>query len=272
MKKFNISLQGRQLASVKTRKGRKARSAKTAAANTLVTKKQVKTMIHKNMENKVEQFVSQNNIISSYAYNSSLFVQSCIPYNQIAQGLGQGDRIGNTIRPRSVYFNYVLHPIPYAAVGNPQPTPQDVIIFFGKVKNSRAQQPIASDFAKLWQKGNTSVGPYSTTLDMCQEINKDWFTVYKIVRHKVGCAGYTGTGNQAGPQYFINNDYKYNIIRRLNITKYVPKIVKFNDTTAQNTNDGLWMWAMCVNADGTTNVNYTPLYMDVSLQFQYEDA
>lgn len=235
-------------------------------------KKMVSQMIHKQIENKVEQFTSQNNIISSYAYNTSLFVVSCIPYNQIILGYGSGDRVGNTIRPRSVYFNYVLHPVPYAAVGNPAPVPQDVIIFFGKVKNSRAQQPIASDFAKLWQAGDTSRSPFSTTLDMIQDVNKDWFTVYKIMRHKVGCAEINGTGGSAGNQYFNNNDYKFNVVRRLNITKYVPKVIKFNDTTAQNTNDGLWMWAMCVNADGTTNSTYTPMYMDVTLNFTYEDA
>lgn len=235
-------------------------------------KRMVNRMIHKNIENKIEQFSSQNNIISSYAYNTSLFVLSCIPYNQILQGLGQGDRIGNTIRPRSVYFNYVLHPIPYAAVGNPSPVPQDVMIFFGKVKNSRAQQPISTDFAKLWQAGDSSRGPFSTTLDMIQDVNKDWFTVYKIMRHKVGTANTQGTGGSATAQYYANNDYKFNVVRRLNITKYVPKVIKFNDTTAQNTNDGLWMWAMCVNADGTTNSTYTPLYMDVTLNFSYEDA
>lgn len=235
-------------------------------------KKYVNKAINKNVENKLEQFTSQNNIISSYAYNTSLFVQSCIPYNQILQGVGQGDRIGNTIRPRSVYFNYVLHPIPYAAVGNPLPIPQDVMIFFGKVKNSRALQPNSADFAKLWQVGDSSRAPFSTTLDMIQDINKDWFTVYKIMRHKVGTALYTGTGNQAGQQYYSNNDYKYNVIRRVNITKYIPKVIKFNDSTAQNTNDGLWMWAMCVNADGSINSTYTPLYMDVTLNFTYEDG
>jgi len=235
-------------------------------------KRLVKSMIHKQLENKVEQVTLNYNFVSSYAYNTSLFCMSMIPYTQITQGLGQGDRIGNTIRPRSVYFNYVLYPTPYSAVLNPQPTPQDVMIFFGKVKNSRAQQPIASDFAKLWQSGDTSRSPFSTTLDMLQDVNKDWFTVYKIMRHKVGTGNYNGTGTQAAYQHFTNNDYKYNVVRRLNITKYVPKVIKFNDTTAQNTNDGLWMWAMSVNANGTVNSSSAPLYMDVTLNFSYEDA
>jgi len=235
-------------------------------------KRMVSKMIHKNVENKVEQIVAQNNIISSYAYNGALLTLSMIPYSVIAQGTGQGDRIGNTIRPRSVYFNYVLHPVPYAAGNNPTPVPQDVIIFFGKVKNSRAQQPISTDFGKLWQSGDTSRGPFSTTLDLIQDVNKDWFTVYKILRHKVGYANYQGLGSNVNPQYYANNDYKQNVIRKINITKYVPKVIKFNDTTSQPTNDGLWMWAMCVNNDGTTNSTNAPCYMDYTLNFTYEDA
>lgn len=253
----------------KTKTG-KSKSKKQTNLKTTI-KKEIKNYVSKKVEHKVEQFTSQNNIISSYAYNTSLFVVSCIPYNQIVLGTGAGDRIGNQIRPSRVYFNYVLHPIPYSAVGNPAPVPQDVIIFFGKVKNSRAQQPNSADFAKLWQAGDSSRAPFSTTLDMIQDINKDWFTVSKIMRHKVSCATINGTGGSAANQYYHNNDYKYNVIRRLDITKYVPKVIKFNDTTNQNTNDGLWMWAMCVNADGTTNSTYTPMYMDVTLNFYYTD-
>lgn len=241
---------------------------RSIVSNTI--KRYVKRTIHSNIENKTEQTLSSSNVVTSYAVNSSLFVVSCIPYSGISQGLGAGDRIGNVIRTRKTMFNYCLRPNAYSASLNPNPTPQEVIIMFGKVKNSRAQQPISTDFSKLFQAGDSYHAPYSNLLDLLQDVNKDWFTVYKVVKHKIGNATYS-TGATAS-QLFSNNDFKLNVVRRLNITKFMPKIVKFNDTTAQPTNDGLWMWAMCVNADGTASATQYPCYMDYTLNYEYEDA
>lgn len=237
-------------------------------------KRYVNKTIHKNIENKTEQTLSLNNAISTYAYNTSLFVVSCIPYSVINLGYGSGDRIGNTIRTRKVMFNFVLRPEPYSngIPANGVPNPQEVLIFFGKVKNAKPQAPISTDFAKLWQAGDSSHAPYSTTLDLIQDVNKDWFQVFKVLRYKVGYSIATGTGNNASSQYYANNDFKLNVCKRLNITKYCPKVIKFNDATSQPTNDGLWMWAMAVNADGTTNLNQVSVKMDYTLNFEYEDA
>ena len=234
-------------------------------------RKMVKKIMHQQIENKCVQVSAQNQIVSTFAYGSFLTV-SMVPYGSIAQGTGQGDRIGNTIRPRSVYFNYVLNPIPYANPNNLTPVPQDVMIFFGKVKNSKPQIPISTDYTKLWQQGDSYRGPYSTNLDLIQQVNTDWFTVVKIVKHKIGFANNQGLGSNVNQQYFANNDYKLNVIRKLNITKYIPKVVKFNDTTSQPTNDGLFMWATSVNCDGTANSTNAPVYMSYCINFTWEDA
>lgn len=257
------------------RKRRTATKGKTAKLRKPVAnavKSIVNRTIHRNMENKIEQTLSANNTVSSYASNSSLFVVSCIPYTAISQGVGQGDRIGNTIRTRKVMFNYVLKPSPYSASLNPTPIPQEVFIFFGKVKNAKPQAPISTDFAKLWQAGDSYHAPYSNLLDCIQDVNKDWFTVYKILRHKIGYAITSTAGMAPSNEYYANNDFKFNVARKVNITKFTPKVVKFNDTTAQPTNDGLWMWAMCVNADGSGTVNASPIQMDYTLNYEYEDA
>lgn len=251
---------------------KKAPYKRRSALISAPVKRYINKTIHRNIENKTEQTLSGNNTINSYAVNSSLFCISCIPYTAINQGVGGGDRIGNTIKTRRVFFNYVLRPSEYSATLNPQPQPQDVIIMFGKVKNSRPQQPINTDFAKLWQAGDSSHAPYSTGLDLIQDVNKDWFTVYKVLRHKVGYQYAATAGMSPTHEYYANNDYKFNVIRRLNITKYVPKTIKFNDSTAQPTNDGLWMWAFCVNADGGFSQTLSPILMDYTLNFDYEDA
>lgn len=249
----------------------KKRTAKRTGVSAGI-RRYVKRTIHSQIENKIASKQDYNNTITSYTNNTSLLVLSMIPYANISQGVGQGDRIGNTIRTRKCMFNFVIRALPYS-VGNPIPVPQDVLIFFGKVKNSRAQAPISSDFAKLFQLGDSVQSPQSRLLDNVLTINKDWFSVVKTLRFKIGYSAVTGTGANIGANYYANNEYKWNQTLKLDLTKYCPKIVKFNDTTAQPTNDGLWMWAMCNNADGSVNnFDPSPIYMDYNISYTYEDA
>ena len=245
---------------------------RSTRVNTAV-KRYVNKTIHKNIENKIVEKQALGATVTDYAFAPSLLVDSLIPYSLISQGTGQGDRIGNQIRTRKLLFKYVLTPNKYDATVNPGPIPQDVIIMFGKVKNSRPQQPISTDFAKLYQLGDSVVAPNSTLLDLVRDVNKDWFTVYKICKHKIGYQAVNYSGASLPNEGFANNDYKFNVIRTLDLTKYCPKNIKFNDTTSQPTNDGFWMWAMCVNADGTANVtNSVPALMTYVISYSYEDA
>ena len=235
--------------------------------------------VHKNIENKVANITSSSNSIPSYALNNQLLTISCIPYTAIGQGVGQGAKISNEFKIRNLTFNYVLRPAPYSSSTNYLPQPQIIMMFFGKVKNSKPIQPTSADYQYLWQTGNSSNTPYSNTLDLIATLNRDWFTVYKVCIHKVGPNAYdasqSGVGVTPTYQYYQNNDYKFNVVRKLNITKYAPKTLKFNDSTTQPTNDGLWMWAMACNADGSTrntsNQSVT-CYMDYNVTVTYEDA
>lgn len=258
---------------LKNIKNKKKKTQKKSGMNvTSSVKKYVQGQLHKNIENKTEQTLSTGNMVSAYNQNNSLVVISMIPYGNLSQGLGQGDRIGNEIRSRSTYFNFVLRPAPYSLSYNSIPTPQIVIIMFGKLKSARNYPPGASDFAKLWQAGDSSHAPYSNTLDVLQNVNKDWFTVYKTLTYKLGYAQSNVQGGNSAYQFFQNNDYKFNIIGKINLTKYMPKIVKFNDSSLNPTNDGLFMWVQCVPADGSTAANPIPAYMDYTLNYTYEDA
>jgi len=256
----------------KKRGAPKKRNYKKRGGVSLATKRYVKRTIHAQIEDKFNYVANSGERLATPAVNPGLLTVSMIPYTQITQGVGQGQRIGNTIRTKRVEFNFSIFPAPYNQSTNSQPVPQEVIMMFGKVKNSRAQQPIASDYAHIWQTGNTSTGPYSTLLDLLGSVNKDYFTVYKVCRFKVGYASSQGSGNTVADQFFANNDFKLNITKRMNITSMVPKIVKFNDGTAQNTNDGLWMWAWCVNADGSFTAQYQPAEMAYTLNYTFEDA
>lgn len=238
-------------------------------------KKICERVTHRNLENKTIRIGSLGNSISSYNISQNLFTVSLLPYGNLLQGTGQGDRIGNVIRTKKCMFNFVLRPMPYNSTSNTLPIPQEVILFIGKVKNSKPFQPTNTDYAKLFQNGDGVSAPQSNLTDLCSEVNSDWFTVLKRMTFKVGYGAYTGLGNQTNPQFFANNDYKLNVVQSLDITALMPKVFRFNDNTQQPTNDGLWCWATSVNSDGSTA--YTPaqtipVNMDFFITYIYEDA
>lgn len=248
------------------------KNKKAPALTVKFVKDIAKKEVHRQIEDKHIKLTQANNLLTSYTFNTALTTVSMIPYGAFQQGTGQGDRVGNMIRTKSCIFSFILRPKPYDATSNAIPIPQFVLMFFGKVKNSRPQQPISTDFQKIWQNGDSANGFYSTTSDLLQEVNRDWFTVYKMLKFKVGVSQAAGSGNQAATQFYSNNDFKYIIYKKINLTKYCPKLVKFNDITVQPTNDGLWMWAMCVNADGSVASSTIPMNMDYSINYTYEDA
>lgn len=249
-----------------------AAKRKTAPRKKTNLKKVIKQVLHSQIENKLASTFERYKTITSYVQTPGLYVQSMIPYSNIVQGLGQSDRIGCKIRTMKCIFNYVITPYPKSAVLNNIPMPQNVIIFFGKVKNSKPQPPIASDFAKLYQFGNTVAVPQGDLMDQVLSVNKDWFTVYKTITHKIGFENYNTSSLSPTFQHFTNNDYKLNAIGHINLTKYCPKNVIFNDTTSEPTNDGLFMWAMSVPANGTTQAELSPVVMSSSIHYEYEDA
>lgn len=258
----------------KTTQKKRTYKKKTAKKVSLAVKSYVNRTLHTQIENKTSLYIGSI-AVTAYNLNSTMGVLSMIPYASIVQSSTQAGRIGDTIRTRSCYFNFSLSPSPYNVTSNFVPIPQEVLIMFGKVKNSRAQVPISSDFAKLWQDGSTSHAPYSTTLDLLQNVNTDFWTVSKMIRCKVGNSIIGGTGisgSNSATYFYANNDYKLNVCRRVNLTKYCPKIVKFNDTTSQPTNDGLYMWVMSVPADGTTQAQSNPVQMQYTVNYIYEDA
>lgn len=246
-------------------KRRAARRVSTAV------KSYVNKTIHKNIENKKTQVMYENQIVCSYANNTSLLVVSMIPYAFIPQGVGQSNRTGNLIKTRKCLFKYVLYPAPYS-VTNTTPIPHEVIIMFGKVRNSKAQAPISTDFAKLYQNNDTYRAPLSRISDVISIVNKDWFQVYKVLNHKVGYSINENSGLNVAAAGYANNDFHLNVKRSIDLTKYCPKNVLFNDTTTQPTNDGLWMWAMAVAADGTASTSLNPIFMTYELVYEYEDA
>jgi len=232
----------------------------------------VERVLQRRVEVKKAQITANPINVTSYFVSNTMNVASMIPYNNITQGTGQSNRVGNRIRTRKCVFSFAISPNSYNATNNNPVIPQEVIIYFGVVKNSKAIEPVTSDFQRLYQSNGTFVAPSGSLLDLTQEINSDYWTIRKICRYKVGTATYNATGASPNDQNFANNDFKLNVVKTLDLTSICPKTVMFNDTVSQPTNDGLYMFVQCVPANGSQGASLRPLRMEYCIRYSYEDA
>jgi len=238
-------------------------------------KNYVKKIVHAQIENKSVQ-VNQQISFGSYAESPEFNAFPMLPqtnYWTIAQTAGAGGRIGNQVKIRSVHLNYVLRPLPYDLTFNPNPSPVQVLMYLGYVKNSPSFIPIVGDFSYFYQSGSSSISPFGTLRDSVAIINSDYWVIKKRWSHKIGFAENSGTGASAGGQYATNNDFKMNVVKRMDITSMCPKTCTFNDGSGGVTNKNLYLMYEAVLANGnTTGAQFLTANIDYWIDFVYEDA
>lgn len=194
----------------------------------------------------------------------------------IAQGSGQGNRIGNKVRTVSALLDVNMTMLPYNATTNPVPTPQYVRIWFVRYKPAPASAPPSASLfgatSAFFQVGSTNSGLTGTFSDMQYHINKDLFTLLGYRTYKIAPAIYEGTGSVATAGYYANNDFKLSVLKRINLTKMFPKVLNFNDSDSTITTAGVYMVIQLIASTGTAySTTYQPLQMGFTLTYTYTD-
>jgi len=255
------------------RKARAPRAKKTTISTAV--KNYVKRSIHTAAENKSVQ-INGGYSFAGVASDPDLNAYPMCPLSafwSIGQGVGAGSRIGNDIKVRKVMLNYVLRPLPYDAITNPFPQPQEVMLMLGYVKNTPSFAPIAGDINGLFQSGNTTTGPIGTLRDIVAVVNTDYWVIKKKWTHKLGYANYGGTGTLPAQQSFANNDFKLNHVRRMDITKFIPKTVNFNDTNVTVNTRSLFFMQEAVPCNGSAfAAGQLTANIEFWIDFHYEDS
>lgn len=242
----------------------------------LAVKKYVKSTIHKNIENKSYQ-VGYSASLGGYNTNNTLYAFPLTPYTggvNITQGVTQSTRIGNQVKPRKLLWDFVLSPRPYDAANNVAPQPLEVEMIICSLRPANGEMPTSTDVANFYQLNNSSIAPSGQLYDMTQKINTDLFHVYKRMHFKLGFANSGGTGVNAAYQSFANNDYKMNIHRKINVTKYCPKVITWNDNVVSPTSRCVFVLFNVLPSVGGSAfaAGQAPLRIDSTLSLDFEDA
>jgi len=253
---------------------RASRAPKVKTVSTAV-KKYVKRALHTQVENKCVQ-INFGNSFGNVAESPDFNAYPMCPLSgfwSIPQGITQGTRVGNQIRTRKCYLSYILRPTPYDLTTNSTPVPTEVQLMLGYVKNTPCFQPVASDISQLFQSGASVTAPVGNLRDIISTINTDFWVIKKRWNHKIGYASATGTGSSAGNQFFANNDFKLNVVRKIDITKMIPTLFQFNDSSITPTSKNLFFMYYAVAASGVTLGNIAlPTNIEYWIDYHYEDA
>lgn len=184
------------------------------------------------------------------SFTSQIFqVNPCAANLNILQGVGQGARVGNRIMIRNLTLKGSIVAQPYSATVNTNPFPSQIKMFLFGAKDvgPNVQPTVLTDFFQL---GNTTAGLQNDLVDMWCPVNTDIYTVYATRMFKVGYSAANGTGTSADNESFANNDFKFNANFNINLTKMVPKIVRYNDNNGNPLSRSLWCMFLPVRADG----------------------
>lgn len=204
------------------------------------------------------QLYTTGSACGSYNYTSygSNQIVSITPYasrTNIAQGLGQGDRIGNAIDVKRARLRMLFTVAPYDVTTNPLPKPVYILWFIFSKKLSAVE---GSSLNNFFQTGDSSAAPTGTAQDLLYDVNSDVYTVYKKGMVKLGYSAFVATpGGVGGSGYFSNNDYELSATVDVDWTSFIKRRQVFNDTTNSSDSSNVQVSFWTVNSDGSATSN-----------------
>lgn len=254
---------------------------------TKAIRRYVKREIHKNQENKMRQ---NGGVLSLLPTTHTAYQTNCIipltPYYEaglssaqnldITQGTSISGRIGNRIITRSGYLRAVIFPLQYNVSTNPFPQPLNITMWIFKLKSGVTDSTgqVLGTLQNSWFKfGSSAVGIANNVADLVNIPNPDVVNILYRRTFKLGMASNTGTGGQAGFEYHANNDYKFNHVIRLNVSKYLRKNIRYMDNSSTPMTSTTWMCFTVGYASGASMTNSTvPANIQWEYDYRYEDA
>lgn len=270
-------------------KGRKYKKSYTRKASkgsvglTKTVKRYVKSAIHRQLENK--KFTIEVSDTMSAPSNSVNFqagnIVQLTPSNAtnstytIIQGTGQGARVGNVIQLRKAVFRYVMYPLQYNVTSNPTPKPLLVNMWIFSIKRGIASLTVADAWnifnGTIFANGSSNNGTTNNLFDLVSIPNNE--VIQTHYRRTVKLSPASNFLSGATVANYANNDYKLNCMGKINITKYLPKRIVFNDTDNNSSSKQVFLVCTPYNADGTTIASTTfPSAWFYGIDVEYEDA
>lgn len=225
-------------------------------------KKYVLRTIHRNVENKHPQGVSalDTTLTSMLSTTWGTVIPLATIFN-ISQGTGEGNRIGNSIKPMNWRFKGYIHNNGLNAI------PCVVKMFIIKPLQSYADPSTTiTNPTDFFNYGSSTIAPNGSFMDTLRRVNKDKYTVYTTRTFKNGLSGTSASST--------NNDYKATNAFNIDLLKYARKHIKFVDNASTPQNVGLYAVFVLAPWDGSSGglVGLQTPQISYDVEAIYEDA
>lgn len=258
---------------------RKTFKRKSYAKKRQPLKKMIRREISRGRENKSCQFARNDQPLYSpsnipQADNSIIDVSPSASTLDILQGVQQGDRIGNRITTKRLTFKGTIVPMPESAT-NATPRPVHIKMWFFYKRDAPTSFPTPVASSDFFQFNGTDNGFANDLVDLWKPINTDEYRVVTTRTFKVGTASYYTPSDptQVSNQQFHNNDFKLNASFSIDLTKYIPKTIRYNENNGDPQSRHLFCLALPFYADSTAILS-SAITAKISwmLNYVYEDA
>lgn len=194
-------------------------------------------------------------------------------YPIIGSGIGQDQKIGDEIRIKGQYINYIVNARPYNATTNVTPKANIVQVWVVQPKTANAnglngftvQSSSSANFFE--NQADSDSGMSGSVYDTIRKVDRDNWKVLYFRQHKIGWAGTLNTTNAVSS--FNNNDFLQYATGRIKIK---GRNLKF-DRLDRPQMTPVYMFVQTMAADGST---YLTTQIPVDFKFNsaiyYTDA
>lgn len=176
-----------------------------------------------------------------------------VGYPIIANGVGQNQRVGDELKIKGTYINYLLQARGYNATTNPTPQATLATVWCIRPKRGHVNELSASYLSSGASTANFFENQYGsdsgfigTTVDMLKKVDRD---NYQVLYCKTVKIGYGGTLNSSNAQVaFHNNDFKQFYRGRIKVKGMTVKFDRNDFFQGQP----YYIFVTVCRADGTT--------------------
>jgi len=193
-------------------------------------------------------------------------------YPILGNGIGQDQRIGDAVKIKGQYLNFLIQANPYDITYNPTPKPQLVTVWIIKPKVraisgldiSKIQSGTGSCFYE--NQANADSGMGGTLLDLLRKPDRDNYQIISSRQYKVGFQGNLSTTNVVNS--YQNNDFKYFYKGVIKLKGSSWKVSRQDEPQTQPT----FCFITCIPADGSTqSTTIIPVAFNFNLTTYYTD-
>lgn len=218
--------------------------------------------------------------ITPYPVGHINFITQIIPitpydaYLTINRGTNRSERVGNMISVKKLMFRFVFTMNERDVTSNDATDvqrPYYVRLWLWKLKprlpqNVNEAATVAQNTFFQWGTA-ADQGLLGNVNDLIQPINEEHVELLTTKTYKLARASYANQGLAGAAQteanlnmHWVNNDFQLSARGAMDVTKYVPKNIKFDDgSSSTSINRPLWVMCTLHCADGTAHntTNFT---------------